>query len=307
MNYSENEFESVYNEIINRLCKNKTPENKPQAYILGGQPGAGKTALQEMIVRNNKNTIVINADSYRVSHPRFKEIQAMYGDDSPTYTQPFINQVVERLINDLSDKKYNLIIEGTLRTSDVPINTCKKFKNKGYKVELDVISVKKEISYESTILRYEKKCSLGSIPRATAKLHHDKVVDAICDNLDEIYKQRIFDNINLYDREGNNIYNINKGVSPASVEKEKLFGNWNDYEIGSYTQIIEEIISLKKSRNSPDLTQYIIESSKRLNYAKSHYNKLIKQPITRNQIVHNARIISKTKEKSQQHNKNKER
>lgn len=35
------------------------------------------------------------------------------------------------------------------------------------------------------------------IPRATAKEHHDKVVDAICDNLDIIYKENIFDDINF--------------------------------------------------------------------------------------------------------------
>ena len=124
MNYTNAEFELAYEEILERILFDKIPVQNPIAYILGGQPGAGKTQLQKNILRKNKNVIAINADAYRQSHPLFENIQDEFGDDSPKYTQPFINEVVERLISDLSDMKYNLIIEGTLRTADVPLNTC---------------------------------------------------------------------------------------------------------------------------------------------------------------------------------------
>ena len=156
---------------------------------MGGQPGAGKTILQNYILKSNKNCIVINADAFREFHPYYSEIQSAFGDDSPKYTQPFINRVTEQLISELSEEKYNLIIEGTLRTAETPINTCQMLKDKGYRVELHVIAVKKEISYESTILPYENAIALGKTPRATAKEHHDLVAESIVKNLDVIYNR----------------------------------------------------------------------------------------------------------------------
>ena len=70
----------------------------------------------------------------------------------------------------------------------MPISTAHKLKAKGYRTELCVMAVKPEISYESTILRYENAIAFGEIPRATSKAHHDMVVDRIADNLDVIYK-----------------------------------------------------------------------------------------------------------------------
>ena len=101
MNYTNAEFELAYEEILKRILFDKIPVQNPIAYILGGQPGAGKTQLQKIILRKNKNVISINADAYRQSHPRFESIQDEFGDDSPKYTQPFINEIVERLISDL--------------------------------------------------------------------------------------------------------------------------------------------------------------------------------------------------------------
>lgn len=305
MNYTDIEFTTAYTEILERICEYKQPVVHPKAYILGGQPGAGKTQLQRNILKNNHNTIIINADAYRNSHPHYDRIQDLYGDSSPEITQPFINQVVEKLIKDLSNLHYNLVIEGTLRTAEIPINTCNELKGKGYNVQLHIVSVKSDISYESTILRYENNINFGMIPRATAKEHHDKVVNAICYNLDKIYKENIFDDIKLFDREGNNLYSIKDGISPALVEKEKLFGAWTDAEISSYRQIIDTIIILKQARKAPDLEQYILESSKRFSDVVKRVNNAKEAPLSRNQIKQNAKIISHTQENDLQHNKDK--
>ena len=204
--FTEQENIEKYDEIKRIETAFLSPEPVPTAYILGGQPGAGKTGIQKEIIRQNSNVCIINADSYRKHHPHFDRIQAQYGDSSPQYTQPFINAVTEKLIDDLSSEKYNLIVEGTLRTAGVPISTAHKLKTKGYRTELCVMAVKPEISYESTILRYENAIAFGEIPRATSKAHHDMVVDRIADNLDVIYKAGVFDRICIYTRDKGCIY-----------------------------------------------------------------------------------------------------
>jgi len=254
--YSAAQYDEQYQSIKQWVTAPFSSVLNPRAYILGGQPGAGKTSLQYMIQKRNSNVIVINADAYRKFHPYFFEIQRKYGNDSPKYTQPFINQVTEQLIDELSAEHYNLIIEGTLRTATVPINTCRALKEKGYRVELHVIAVKRVISYESTLLRYEVAITQGEIPRATAKEHHDMVADAIADNLDIIYRKKEFDDIRLFDRRGKCLYTTANRELPSQIERAVLDGDWSYDEQHQLEEIVQAVRELKLQRKAEDYVSY---------------------------------------------------
>lgn len=277
--FTENEFNDIYYSLKNIETALIKPVSNPTAFILGGQPGAGKTNIQNNITQKNNNIFIINADAYRKYHPHFSEIQCKYGDDSPKYTQPFVNAVTEKFIQELSNEKYNLIVEGTLRTAAVPMKTAKELKEKGYRVELCVMAVKPEISFESTILRYENALSMGEIPRATGKEHHDLVVRNITDNLDVIYNSNIFDCIKIFTRDKGCIYSSDMSdKKPSEIEQSILFGNWSDYEKENLLEIIQSIRALKQKRNAEDLSEYMQHSDKLLrasgNKAKLRENRI---------------------------------
>lgn len=63
--------------------------------------------------------------------------------------------MTEALISRLSDQGYNLVIEGTGRTTDVPIQTATMLQSKGYETKMYVTAVLKIESYLGTIERYE--------------------------------------------------------------------------------------------------------------------------------------------------------
>ena len=104
---------------------------KPLGYVLGGQPGSGKSVLTETIKKNNKNIISINGDEYRSWHPYFSEIQNTYGKDSSKITAKFAGKVTEALIKKAIKEKYNVVIEGTFRTAETPLKTLKDLKENG--------------------------------------------------------------------------------------------------------------------------------------------------------------------------------
>lgn len=275
--YSNAQYAEQYRSIKQWVTTPFSCVRNPKAYILGGQPGAGKTSLQRLIQKRDSNVIVINADAYRKFHPYFFEIQHRYGKDSPKYTQPFINQVTEQLIDELSAEKYNLIIEGTLRTATVPFNTCQALKEKGYSVELHVIAVKCAISYESTLLRYEVAITQGEIPRATAKEHHDMVADAIADNLKTIEKAGAFDAIKLFNRNGDCLYPAVGYSSASEVENKMLNGWWTIDEVEQLKEIVAAVTELKAARNAEDLAAYQEHAKEVIAFAESnryHYVKV---------------------------------
>ena len=58
--------------------------------------------------------------------------------------------MTEALISRLSDQGYNLVIEGTGRTTDVPIQTATMLQSKGYETKMYVTAVPKIESYLGT-------------------------------------------------------------------------------------------------------------------------------------------------------------
>jgi len=156
-NFTEKEFEEIYNFIKSKLIIDKEVCNEQRVYVLGGQPGAGKSTLTSRIEEKMKNNIiVINGDDFRSYHPNYKNLVKAYGDDSVLYTQKFSNAITEKLIEDLGNEKYNLIVEGTLRTSEVPLKTSRLLHDKGFNTNLSIVCVKPEFSYLGTLERYQK-------------------------------------------------------------------------------------------------------------------------------------------------------
>ncbi len=106
----------------------------PRAILLAGQPGAGKTILSSLLQSSLDNDAVfINGDDYRRYHPHYSELYRQYGSDSVPMTSAFSGKVTENLIACFSDLAFNMVVEGTGRTVDVPKRTATILAEKGYR------------------------------------------------------------------------------------------------------------------------------------------------------------------------------
>ena len=254
-------------DVLNKVIKDKHTEliadkkrdKIPCAFILGGQSGAGKTGLQKILsAQYNDNLIIINGDEFRALHPDYAELQKKYGKDSVDFTNEFSGKITEALVSRLRAEKFNVLVEGTLRTAEVPLATCKGFKGNGYNVTLALIAVKPQISYLSTILRYEKQLAAGKLPRATAKDKHDYIVAQIPSNLREIYSSKQFDNIVIYSREGICLYDMSKNpvTTPDKIMEEVFTGKWSQKELEQFIAIGNVTQQLMEQRNAAELPDF---------------------------------------------------
>lgn len=248
-NYTNEELELVFQKILKMYMSSYSSSKNPKVFLLGGQPGAGKSGLENMLNLGDEY-ISISGDDYREYHPRFKEINLEYGKEASKYTQQWAGQITEKLIEKLAKAKYNLIIEGTLRTTQLPLKEADRFKKLGYEVELHVLAVKPEKSYLGTLLRYEEMIKWGKIPRMTPKEHHDLVVKNIGDNLEVIYNSKAFDNIKLFDRENNLLYNYkeNYDINPKNILENEFNCEWKLEEIKNFKEKWENLIIMMENR-----------------------------------------------------------
>ena len=231
--YSSEDFDKALERTIDFLTFNKNISSTPRAVILGGQSGAGKTTIHRVKMLESKgNYIVIDGDTYRAQHPYFRELQEKYGVDSVDYTKMFAGKMVEAVIDKLSSLKYNLIIEGTLRSAAVPINTATLLKSKGYTVDFCLIATKPELSYLTTQLRYLEMMIVDPLQaRATPKDHHDGIVKSLVYNSNELEQSGLFESIQVYKRDLEQVYNSKLCTESVGTVVDKiLFGPWTSDE-----------------------------------------------------------------------------
>lgn len=156
----------------------------------------------------------------------------------------------------------------------MPLKTARLLIDKGYDVELAIIAVKPEISYLSTIKRYEEMINKQMIARLTRKEDHDKVVASIVNNLSIINSKNVFDNISIYDRSFNCIFTKKENkLEPGVILERNIFGIWNDKEKLEIIRIIKSTKNLKIKRNDPNLYEYLKETRELILKINLKYNK----------------------------------
>ena len=250
-NYTDEEFQKAFQQILKFYKSRYSSQENPKAFLLGGQPGAGKSALENMINIENKY-VSISGDDYRKFHPLYDKLNKIYGKEASKYTQQWAGEMVEHLVKEAKREKWNIILEGTLRTSELPIKEAKGFKENGYSVELYVVAVKPEKSYLGTLQRYEEMIAKGRVPRMTPKEHHDLVVNSIGNNLETIYNSKTFDNIKLFDRENNLLYNYKESpnISPKNILEKEFNREWKTEEIEEFKENWENLIKMMENRKA---------------------------------------------------------
>ena len=191
-------FELAEATILNSTLA--SPCDSPEAIFIVGQSGSGKSSIA---IPNKNNYIFINGDEFR---EYYKDTLNLKNNDIYKYLEEsgkVSGKIVEHLIKSLSDKKYNLIIEGTLRTSEVPIKTAELLVDKDYKCNMIAIAMHPSESLLRTVnryiaLEYSHVTDNRILPRPVDPKIHDNIVKNFGHNLQKAIDSKLFTNIDLY-------------------------------------------------------------------------------------------------------------
>ncbi len=255
--YSEEEFQKAKETILSALTMEPrlAPSLHPVAVLLGGQSGAGKTTLHGLMRDYfSGNQVTVNGDGFRSYHPRYRQLDKEYGPESVNYTAKWAGAMTEAVVEALSMVGYNLAVEGTLRTAEVPTKTATLLKERGYRVFLAVMAVKPEISLVSCQIRYEQMRIAGTVPRATDPEHHNLIIRQIVSNMRVLEQSDLFEGIYLVNRAKEVLYPKEGLEGKASDALEQvLFGAWSREESIHYDHLKQqyEALQMQAAKGAP--------------------------------------------------------
>ena len=238
--------EEIYLRERKDLLSDLMPQEKPLAFILGGQPASGKSKLAKEFMGNfsNDNILFVNGDIYREFHPNRQEL-INNPLSSSKETQIFSNVFTENLIREAIENKYNIMVEGTMRNPQVPYNTAKMFKENGYEVEILAISAPSVFTELGLYNRYQEEINFQGWGRLAEIESHNSAVSGILASLDLLYNEKAVDKIHLYS------YQAEKHIVSFSLQNNE----WNIDDLPSNYIIDAREIQLQRKENITKLIE----------------------------------------------------
>lgn len=190
----------IFEENKEWLLKDLFSDRKPCGILLGGQGAVGKGRLNlwAEILYSEKQFFAINGDNYRFWHPNFKQLQKDIWNYSKE-TQIFSNVFTERLIEESINNSFSLVVEGTMRSAEVPLQTAAMLRSHGYETAAFVIAACKEFSLLNAFVRYYKEVQSKGFGRMIDIDSHNKAAEGLPKSVDRLYMEKSVDRICLFD------------------------------------------------------------------------------------------------------------
>ena len=182
------------------------PQDGPVAMIIGGQNASGKSSLSRQFVKafeiTGSGIVVIEGDALRRHHPKFQEYNTQDDKMMAVYTAKDAGRWTNRLIDDVSQEKYNLLLETTLRNPQTVTDTVERLSCAGYDIQIKAFVVSYDKSLVGSYHRYEcMKAESGA-----GRFVHDNALKAAYNGMPETLRalqiQNKCSSIHLYTREG---------------------------------------------------------------------------------------------------------
>lgn len=170
----------------------------PRAIILSGQPGAGKGGMTRAAEAElGHDAVVVDPDELRAKHPGFRSLAQLHPYTWADHTHPDASQWAKELRAEAIAQRKDLIIDGTLPTTDV----IRELKAQGYDVEVRAVAAHRFESELGVEQRFADGIDMNTHGRYVPEHTRKDAYEGLPRALDEVARETGVP-IQIYDREG---------------------------------------------------------------------------------------------------------
>lgn len=165
--------------------------------------------------------------------PNFEKILEKYGDEWSLKTSKWSAAIYQRVFQKATEKKYNIQIEGTFRDKKIVLATLDRLKEKGYAVNIAVVTASRALSEKSIKERYEWQKAAGQVPRAISAQYLNEYYPKFSQNTIDIYKTKKHEIFLVFQREAGQPI---KKIFDSTISKEPLTKKFIDKIINDHSK-----------------------------------------------------------------------
>ena len=143
--------------IIADFLDRVPPAAAPRCYLLGGQPGAGKTGLRKAIeaALDEEKPLLVDPDELRIYHPGYVAFVEENPLTAASRTHADAAAWADELRVAALERAVNVIVDGTLRSPDWAVQMAVDAAARRYAVEVHAVAVPLEVSRQGVRGRLE--------------------------------------------------------------------------------------------------------------------------------------------------------
>jgi predicted kinase len=198
---------AVLGEVLQESFAGLTPASKPRAIFTGGQPGSGKSKVAEQAMRDlGNNAVRSDADEMRPYHPDYSRLLKSGVKEAADLVHADAAQWASELRREAQRRRFNIIIDGTMRDPVAIATVAQSLRDDGYVVEGRVMAVNELVSTMHIHKRYEAQMEAQGVGRFATKEQHDRAFTALPMSLEALERNRSIDQLTIYNRDGAPIY-----------------------------------------------------------------------------------------------------
>jgi len=200
-----------------------SPQDRPRAIVLAGQPGAGKSGVAGSATRELAGDVIpIDPDALRGMHRDTPRLVQQHPYTWSGHTHNDASQWAKELRSLAIEGRRNLILDTTLGNSDSAVALIKELQAKGYDVEVRGVvthRLKSELGVDSRFTDSLDSKGFGRYVPDEVRRH---VYEALPGHLDKVQAETGIQ-IRLYGREGAQVYDSRSDarLPGAALEAER--------------------------------------------------------------------------------------
>ena len=243
-------LEESIQRVIARSIIKKTPSSNKIAFVVGGQPGSGKSGIIGNILTNfGSNYIVVDNDEYRNHHPNVAEINRVHPEIFTECTDQLSFKSTPRVIANAIDGGYNMVIHQTLKNDGIIKWSLTDLTNADYARVIVVMAADEKTSNEGMLRRCQGQIQTDGTCRWVPQENHDYAYNGLPSTVGKIEDMGIYDAIVVVMRsedenKPNNVRVIYRVYNPnISPEHKKILeeAGFADSEFRAYGSAREAV------------------------------------------------------------------
>lgn len=220
MNLTEDQLRDRFERRVRpEVFRGAQRQAQPVTILLGGQPGAGKSRAGEVAVEAAGGSVVpIVGDDYRQHHPDYRRVMTEDPLRMPDVTAQAAGRWIQMCVDHAREQGYSILIEGTWRNAQVPLEGARLAREDGRRVEAVVVAVQPEVSRLGAMERYYRDVMAGRDARWTPPAAHDAAVASLPGTVEAVALSRDVDTLRVVTRQGATLFHSEE---PASAQRAK--------------------------------------------------------------------------------------